>query len=130
LKKDSNRRRSYQQAVEVLCRDFEDLRTRIKDSDKAEWDEHCRVVGSAKLFSKEWYEAVQALQLAAAAKVPSGLGLGTTMGDARWPSAPTPASVGWVCPDGRCSRAVLREGSVQAAPLCALTTKPMHLVGG
>ncbi|WP_157620853.1 hypothetical protein [Saccharothrix sp. NRRL B-16348] len=124
----SKARRLYEDAVEYLCRNVDELRELI---DSRLWEAHFAVVRSADPAGSEWREAVRALHDAAeAAGIPGGLGLPPTMGVGDWPGGPTPRSVGWVCPTQRCARVDLRDGVTPETPTCALAGEPMRLVGG
>jgi hypothetical protein len=121
-------RRVYEDAVEYLCRNVDAVRDLIGPG---LWDAPFAVVRDGTPLSGEWRDAVRALHHAAeAAGIPGGLGLRATMGVGEWPSAPTPQSVGWVCPTGRCARVDLHEGAVPETPTCALAGGPMRLVDG
>ncbi|MEV0176808.1 hypothetical protein AB0I00_37560 [Streptomyces sp. NPDC050803] len=121
-------RRVYEDAVEYLCRNVEELRPLIA---AAVWEASFPVVRDADPAAAEWRDAVRALHDAVeAAGVPNGLGLPATMGVGDWPGAPTPRSVGWVCPTNRCARVELRAGASAATPDCALGGGPMRLVDG
>ncbi|MEU8972335.1 hypothetical protein AB0D11_24205 [Streptomyces monashensis] len=121
--------RVYEDAVEYLCRNVEELRPLIAS---AVWESAFPVVRDADPAGAEWRDAVRALHDAVeSAGVPNGLGLAATMGVADWPGTPTPQSSGWVCPTGRCARVELRGKSPTATPVCALSGgEPMRLVGG
>ncbi|MFI9461084.1 hypothetical protein [Streptomyces xiamenensis] len=120
-------RRVYEDAVEYLCRNADALRELVGAGG---WEIPYAVVRAGDPSTAEWRDAVRQLDRAAeAAGVPGGLGLGTLMGVGDWPSAPVPRSVGWVCPAERCARVELRESTVQDAPGCALSDRPMRLVG-
>ncbi|MFF4350610.1 hypothetical protein [Streptomyces sp. NPDC001530] len=120
--------RVYEDAVAYLCRNVDAVRVLIGS---ALWEAPFAVVQGGDPSTAEWRDAVRALHDAAeAAGIPGGLGLSSTMGVGDWPSAPTPQSVGWVCPTGRCARVDLREGAVPETPSCALAGRPMRLVDG
>ncbi|MFC7259087.1 hypothetical protein [Streptomyces lutosisoli] len=121
-------RRVYENAVEYLCRNVDAVRELIGP---ALWEAPFAVVRDGDPSTGAWRDAVRALHNAAeAAGIPGGLGLSITMGSSVWPSGPTPRSVGWVCPSGRCARVDLREGAVPETPECALAGRPMRLVDG
>ncbi|MGK5531179.1 hypothetical protein [Streptomyces sp. URMC 129] len=121
-------RRVYEDAVEYLCRNVDALRELIGPG---LLDAPLAVVRTGDPATAAWRDAVRELHHAAeAAGIPGGLGLGATMGVGDWPSAPTPRSVGWVCPTGRCARVDLREDSARETPTCALAGRPLRLVGG
>lgn len=121
-------RRVYEDAVEYLCRNTDAIRELVGPE---LWETSFPVIRDGDPTTGEWRGAVRELSDAAeAAGVPGGLGLGTTMGVADWPSAPTPRSVGWVCPTGRCARVDLRETAAAQTPGCALAGQPMRLVDG
>ncbi|WNI33327.1 hypothetical protein [Streptomyces sp. ITFR-6] len=118
----------YEDAVEYLCRNVGELRPLVSS---AVWHSAFPVVRDADPAGAEWWDAVRALHDAVeAAGVPNGLGLPATMGVGDWPGAPTPQSVGWVCPTSRCGRVELRTGTVTATPGCDLARGPMRLVDG
>ncbi|OIK07705.1 hypothetical protein [Streptomyces monashensis] len=121
--------RVYEDAVEYLCRNVEELRPLIAS---AVWDSAFPVVRDADPAGAAWRDAVRALHDAVeSAGVPNGLGLAATMAVGDWPGAPTPRSSGWVCPTGRCARVELRGTAPTATPGCALSGgEPMRLVGG
>jgi hypothetical protein len=119
-------RRVYEDAVEYLCRNLEELRPLIGP---AVWDAAFPVVRDADPSGTEWRDAVRALHEAVeSAGIPNGLGLFATMGVGDWPGAPTPQSVGWVCPSRRCARVELRDGASAPAPTCDLGGGSMRLV--
>lgn len=123
-------RRIYEDAVEYLCRNVDAVRELIGPGS---WEAPFAVVRDGDPATSEWRDAVRELHDAAeTAGIPGGLGLRSTMGPGDWPSGPTPRSAGWVCPTGRCARVDLRpDGAADAeAPACALTGRPMRLVGG
>ena len=122
-------RRVYENAVEYLCRNADAVRELIGP---ALWEASFAVVRDGDPSTAAWRDAVRALhQAAEAAGIPGGLGLSITMGVGEWPSGPTPRSVGWVCPTGRCGRVDLREGATAPeTPACALAGRPMRLVDG
>ncbi|MFJ8394276.1 hypothetical protein [Streptomyces sp. NPDC094144] len=118
----------YEDAVEYLCRNVEELRPLIPS---AVWESAFPVVRDADPAGAEWRDAVRALHDAVeSAGVPNGLGLPATMGVGDWPGAPTPQSVGWVCPTSRCGRVELRAATATAIPVCDLAGGPMRLVDG
>jgi hypothetical protein len=118
----------YEDAVEYLCRNVDAVRELLGP---ALWEAPFAVVRLGDPATVEWRDAVRELHLAAeAAGIPGGLGLSSTMGVGDWPSAPTPRSVGWVCPTGRCARVDLREGAAPDTPTCALAGRAMRLVDG
>lgn len=118
----------YEDAVEYLCRNIEELRPLISST---VWESAFPVVRDAAPAGAAWRDAVRALHDAVeSAGVPNGLGLPVTMGVGDWPGAPTPQSVGWVCPTSRCARVELRDGTVIVAPACELAGGPMRLVDG
>ncbi|MFB7533930.1 hypothetical protein ACFC0C_38105 [Streptomyces sp. NPDC056178] len=118
----------YEDAVEYLCRNVEELRPLVSS---AVWESAFPVVRDADPAGAEWRDAVRALHNAVeSAGVPNGLGLPATMGVGDWPGAPTPQSVGWVCPTSRCARVELRDGAATATPACELAGGPMRLVDG
>ncbi|MFF7613251.1 hypothetical protein [Streptomyces lavendulae] len=133
-------RRVYEEAVEYLCRNLDALRELIGPG---LWEAPFAAVRDGDPASDDWRAAVRALHEAAeAAGIPGGLGLSATMGVGGWPSGPTPRSVGWVCPTGRCARVDLREDPVPPTavpdpvpvpvpvpPACVLAGRPMRLVG-
>ncbi|MER6026597.1 hypothetical protein [Streptomyces sp. NPDC001851] len=120
--------RVYEDAVEYLCRNAGELRPLIAS---AVWERAFPVVRDADPAGAEWRDAVRALHDAVeSAGVPNGLGLSATMGFGDWPGAPTPQSVGWVCPTGRCARVELRDTAAAATPVCALDGDAMRLVDG
>ncbi|WP_406171159.1 hypothetical protein [Streptomyces sp. NBC_00996] len=120
--------RVYEDAVEYLCRNVDAVRELLGP---ALWEAPFAVVRLGDPSTVEWRDAVRELHLAAeAAGIPGGLGLSSTMGVGDWPSAPTPRSVGWVCPTGRCARVDLREGAAPDTPTCALAGRAMRLVDG
>ncbi|MFD8020416.1 hypothetical protein ACFV6G_08315 [Streptomyces lavendulae] len=128
-------RRVYEEAVAYLCRNTDGLRELIGP---VLWEASFSAVRDGDPASDGWRAAVRALHEAAeAAGIPGGLGLSATMGVGGWPSGPTPRSVGWVCPTGRCARVDLREDLVPesvppvppAPPTCVLAGRPMRLVG-
>ncbi|MFF1418232.1 hypothetical protein [Streptomyces sp. NPDC058280] len=122
-------RRVYEDAVEYLCRNVDAVRELIGPD---RWDASFAVIRDTDPSADAWRDAVRALHNAAeTAGIPGGLGLRSTMGVGDWPSAPTPQSVGWVCPTGRCARVDLHEGATATeTPTCALAVRPMRLVGG
>lgn len=121
-------RRLYADAVEYLCRNVDALR---ELTGPAVWDAPFAVVRDGDPSTGAWQDAVRALHDAAeAAGIPGGIGLRSTMGVGNWPSAPTPQSVGWICPTDRCARVDLREGADPQTPTCALVGRPMRLVDG
>ncbi|MFI8305467.1 hypothetical protein ACIF80_18885 [Streptomyces sp. NPDC085927] len=121
-------RRVYENAVEYLCRNVEELRPLVPS---AVWESAFPVVRDADPAGTEWRDAVRVLHDAVeSAGVPNGLGLPATMGVGDWPGAPTPQSVGWVCPTRRCARVELRDGAPAPAPACDLAGGPMRLVDG
>ncbi|MFF0204327.1 hypothetical protein [Streptomyces sp. NPDC005017] len=118
----------YEDAVEYLCRNVEELRPLVP---AAVWESAFAVVRDADPAGPRWRDAVRALHEAVeSAGVPNGLGLPATMGVGDWPGAPTPRSVGWVCPTDRCGRVELREGATSATPACELAGGLMRLVDG
>ncbi|WP_159054162.1 hypothetical protein [Streptomyces sp. AS58] len=118
----------YEDAVGYLCRHVEELRPLIAP---AVWESAYPVVRDADPADTEWRDAVHALHDAVeAADIPNGLGLPAIMGVGDWPDAPTPRSVGWVCPSSRCARVELRDGAASPAPVCTLGGGPMRLVEG
>ncbi|WP_405797351.1 hypothetical protein [Streptomyces sp. NBC_01506] len=129
-------RRVYEDAVEYVCRNVDALRDLIGP---ARWDAPFAVIRDGDPETGEWRDAVRELQDAAeAAGIPGGIGLRATMGVSDWPSGAPARSVGWVCPTGRCARVDLRNGlatpptldpTPDPAPTCALTARPMRLVG-
>ncbi|MFI9767469.1 hypothetical protein ACIHJG_11475 [Streptomyces sp. NPDC052415] len=119
-------RQVYEDAVEYLCRNMEDLRALVGPG---AWEAAFPAVRDADPASPEWRDGVRALHDAVeAAGVPGGLGLDPTLGVGGWPGAPTPRSAGWVCPTRRCGRVDLREGAPAGTPACALHGQPMRLV--
>ncbi|MFF1768486.1 hypothetical protein [Streptomyces sp. NPDC058249] len=121
-------RRMYEDAVEYLCRNIDALRPLIGPE---AWEASFAVVRDGDPRTVAWRNAVRALHHAAAAEIPGGLGLTSTMGVGDWPSGPTEQSVGWVCPTDRCARVDLRGGATAPeTPTCALTGRSMRLVGG
>jgi hypothetical protein len=91
------------------------------------WDGMVTALVAAKPGSRQWRDAIAALNEAAiAAGVPAGIGLGATMGGGFPPPPPEPAA-GWGCPVGRCRRVVVRRGDMDT-PLCAMSGAPMRLV--
>lgn len=120
--------RLYENAVAYLCRNVDAIRALIGPE---LWEAPFAVVRDGDPATAAWRDAVRALHNAVeAAGIPGGIGLRYTMNSAVWPSGPTPRSVGWVCPTGRCARVDLREGAVRETPGCALTGRPMRLVDG
>ncbi len=120
--------RVYEDAVEYLCRNIDALRELIGPE---LWETSFATVRDADPATGEWRDAVRELHDAAeAAGIPGGIGLRSTMSAGGWPSAPTPRSVGWICPTGRCARVDLREGAVAQTPTCALAGQQMRLVDG
>lgn len=134
---DAQARRRYEDAVEFLCRNTESLRELIGP---AGWEAPFATVRNGELLSGEWRDALRELDDAAeAAGIPGGIGLEARMGVGDWLSGPTPQSVGWICPTGRCARVDLRadgppprtpEPAPDPAPTCALADRPMRLVEG
>lgn len=130
-------RRRYEDAVEFLCRNTESLRELIGPGG---WEAPFATVRDGVPMSGEWQEALRELDNAAeAAGVPGGIGLEARMGAGDWLSGPTPRSVGWICPTGRCARVDLRTDGPPprtpapapvATPTCALADRPMRLVEG
>lgn len=132
-------RQRYEDAVEFLCRNTESLRELIGP---AGWDAPFATVRDGEPMSGEWRDALRELDNAAeAAGVPGGIGLEARMGAGDWLSGPTPRSVGWICPTGRCARVDLRPDgppprtpapapAPAVAPTCALVDRPMRLVEG
>ncbi|WP_328872703.1 hypothetical protein OHT76_22800 [Streptomyces sp. NBC_00287] len=120
-------RQVYEDAVEYLCRNIDDLRGLVGP---AVWEPAFAAVRDRDPASREWRDAVRALHdTVEAAGVPGGLGLDPTMGVGDWIGRPTPQSVGWICPTRRCGRVDLREEATDT-PTCALHGLPMRLIDG
>ncbi|MFD7313417.1 hypothetical protein ACFRCX_13945 [Streptomyces sp. NPDC056652] len=120
--------RVYEDAVDYLCRNLEELRQLVGP---AVWAAAFPVVRDADPSGTEWRDAVRALHEAAeAAGIPNGLGLPATMGVGDRPGAPTARSVGWVCPTRRCARVEPRDGASAPAPMCDLGGGFMRPVNG
>lgn len=119
----------YEDAVEFLCRNIEELGPLVAP---AVWDAAFPLVRDADPAGAAWRDAVRTLHDAVeAAGVPNGLGLPATMGRTPgWRSSPTPQSVGWVCPTDRCGRIALRHEPSDPTPACAVAGVPMRLVDG
>ena len=121
-------RRVYEDAAGYLCRNLDDLRTRIGTT---AWGEAFPVVRDGDPDTEEWRQALRDLHDAAeVAGIPGGLGLHSLMGPLPGFPGPTPRSVGWVCPTRRCALVELRDDPNQATPLCKLSDLPMRLVDG
>jgi hypothetical protein len=114
--------------VEYLCRNLEELRPLVRP---AVWNAAFPVVRDADPSGSEWRDAVRALHDAVeSAGIPNGIGLPASMGVGHWPGAPTPQSVGWVCPRRRCARVELRDGDSVPTPTCGLGGESMRLLDG
>lgn len=117
-------RTTYQDAVEYLCRHARTLRAMIPQTT---WEASFSIVRESDPTTARWRDAVRALHDAAEdAGIPGGLGLQPLLGG--FPAGPTPRTIGWVCPAGRCARVELREDPTTEAPQCALSGQPMRLV--
>ncbi|MED7948414.1 hypothetical protein [Streptomyces sp. BE303] len=129
-------RRVFEDAVEYLCRNAGALRDLVGAT---RWDGPFALVRDGDPATGAWHDAVRALHEAAEdAGIPGGIGLRTTMGVGDWPGGPTPRSVGWICPTGRCARVDLPDdappdavGPDNAPPdarVCALSGGPLRRV--
>jgi hypothetical protein len=127
--RERQRREAYQNAVEYLCVNLDELGTLVADP---RWADGLKALRSGQPLSAAWCAAVSLLHgLVDDAGVPGGLGLTTPMG-AGWPSGPVPRTKGWVCPGRACSRAQLADGGEplpRTDPRCELLGRAMRFVG-
>ena len=123
-------REPYQDAIEYLCVNLEELSAQVGD---ARWPETVEAVRTGEQFTEAWCAAVRLLHdLAEDAGIPGGLGLTTPMGTG-WPAAPVERTTGWVCPADTCSRVYLSkasDGRPRPEPRCRLLGQAMRFVGG